>query len=303
MAVTQLRWGLIGTGFIASRMAGNLRANKIPIEAVVARNFDKTRKFAEKYGIKKCYQEVDKIFNDSEVDIIYIATPNNTHYQFINEALHNNKNVLCEKPMVINEKQFLEVTKLAKENNLILEEAFTPFHMPINEKIKEIIYENKIGDLKNIEANFCEPVDLTNTQGRLMNLNLGGGNLLDMGCYPICFAAQYLNLNNLKVTSQIEFGNTGVDISSQILLRTKENQSAMLSSSFVNLMDKKGIISGTKGYIEIDHFSRSDQAKVVYGNGTVENLKVGDSEQAWFYEARDMQTYIERGYDNGELKI
>lgn len=303
MANKQLKWGIIGTGYIASRMANNLQEYQIPIEAVVARNFDKTKKFAEKYEIKKIYQKIDDFFDDSKIDIVYIATPNNTHYQFIKKALSNMKNVLCEKPMVVNEKQFLEVAQLAKKNRLILEEAFTPFHMPINKKIKEVIRRGEIGEIQSIEANFCEPIDVSNTQDRLLNLALGGGNLLDIGCYPICFATQYLDLDNVKIDSHVEMSSTGVDISSKILLRNEDKKSAMLSSSFINFMNKKGIISGSKGCIEVDHFSRSDLIKIFYDDGNCKELKVGDSEQAWFYEAEDMQKYIKNGYDNGELEL
>ncbi|MCP9317059.1 Gfo/Idh/MocA family oxidoreductase [Lactobacillus helveticus] len=87
------------------------------------------------------------------MDIVYIGTPNNTHYDFIKKALLAGKHVLCEKPMVINREQFLELVNLAKEKQLILEEAYTPFHMPVMNKIKEAI---DAGEIEEINAGDSE---------------------------------------------------------------------------------------------------------------------------------------------------
>lgn len=297
-----LKWGIIGTGYIASRMAGNLAEHQIPAAAVVARNFTKTKKFAQKFNIKHAYQKPAELFADKNINAIYIGTPNNTHYAFIKQALHAGKHVLCEKPMVVNEKQFMAVTKLAQEKNLILEEAFTPFHMPLTTKIKESIAQGKIGEAKTITANFCDSVEKPDPKSRLFNLNLGGGNLLDMGCYPLCFVLQYLNPKNLRVKDHVQMGETGVDLASQLLL-TNSKQNALLSSSFLNTLPKDGIISGTKGYIKVKHFSRADTAELVLNNGQTEKLHAGDSEQAWFYEASDLAKYVAQGHDDGELAL
>lgn len=297
-----LKWGIIGTGYIASRMAGNLAEHQIPAVAVVARNFTKTKKFAQKFNIKKAYQKPAEMLADKNIDAVYIGTPNNTHYAFIKQSLQAGKHVLCEKPMVINEKQFVAVTQLAQAKNLILEEAFTPFHMPLTTKIKEFIAQGKIGEIKTVTANFCDTVENPNPQNRLFNLNLGGGNLLDMGCYPLCFALQYLNDKNLTVKDHVQMGESKVDLASQILL-TNAKQNALLSSSFLNTLPKDGIISGTKGYIKVKHFSRADTAELVLNNGQTQELHAGNSEQAWFYEANNLAKFVAQRHDNGELAL
>ncbi|MCP9331457.1 Gfo/Idh/MocA family oxidoreductase [Lactobacillus kefiranofaciens] len=237
------------------------------------------------------------------MDIVYIGTPNNTHYDFIKKALLAGKHVLCEKPMVINREQFLELVNLAKEKQLILEEAYTPFHMPVMNKIKEAIDAGKIGKVCEVQANFSAAIKNPNPKGRLYNPALGGGNLLDMGCYPICFAQLFMSVTNLKIKSDVQMGSTGVDIASQILLENDKQQFARLSSSFRDLMPKIGVIAGEKGYIIVDHFSRSDHATIHYLNSKTEEINAGDSEQAWLYEAYDFEQYIDAGKDRGELAM
>lgn len=107
------KWGIIGTGYIAGRMAANLRDHYSPAVAVAARNYDKTKKFAQKYQIQQAWPTPTELFADSAIDIVYIGTPSNTHYDFIKKALLVEKHVLCEKPMVINREQFLELVNFS----------------------------------------------------------------------------------------------------------------------------------------------------------------------------------------------
>lgn len=107
--------------------------------------------------------------------------------------------------MVINREQFLELVNLAKEKQLILEEAYTPFHMPVMNKIKEAIDAGKIGKVCEVQANFSAAIKNPNPKGRLYNPALGGGNLLDMGCYPICFAQLFMSVTNLKIKSDVQW--------------------------------------------------------------------------------------------------
>lgn len=300
MMKNDLNWGLIGDGFIAHRFAGNLQTSGIPMQAVLARNFSKAQKFAQHYGIKKAYRSPEEFFADKQIQAVYIATPNSIHYAYIKRALQSGKHVLCEKPMVINSRQFEQAAALAKQKKLILEEAYTPFHMPVMKKIQAAIAADQIGTIKQITANFWQPIDLSNPHQRVLNPALGGGNLLDMGCYPICFALMFLPSNPLKLQSQVQMGATGVDLSSSILLKSGA-KTALLSSAFTGFLPKDGLIAGTHGCILVKHFSRSDTAQVLDAAGHRVTINAGNSDQAWTYEAKDMATYVQQGHDSGQL--
>lgn len=297
-----LNWGIIGNGFIANRMASNLQKNDIKIEGVLGRNLSKLSVFAEKYGIKHVYTDLSQFLRNSKINAVYIAVPNNLHYHFALMALRAGKHVLCEKPMVINQTQFLKLKNFAHQENLILEEAFTPFHMPETKLIQKYIADGKIGDIKQIEAHFNYAMGHLDPQSRFLNIKLGGGNFLDEGVYPLCFALQYLKNASFNIKSLVQWSNTGVDLASTILM-SNSTQEAILSSSYVDTFPRDGIISGTKGYIYVNHFSRSESARIVLNNGSIKKVSAGKSNDAWIYEAKDMQDYVNCGHDRGELAL
>lgn len=292
-----LKWGIIGTGGIAHRFAENLQNNGTAMVGVVARNFAKTQKFAKEFSIEQAYETVDELLNNQTIDAIYIATTNNTHVDFIKQALLAGKHVLCEKPMAINTRQFDECVALARKQGLILEEAFTPFHMPVMKKLQKVVASGKIGNIKLIEADFCANIGELNNESRMLNPNLGGGALLDIGCYPICFASLFMD--QVQEISAICQKQNDVDVASSIILNDGQRL-ASLSSSFLTDLPRNAVLSGTKGSITVDHFSRSQKFTVNVA-GEKQEFVVGDSEQAWNYEVADFNYYVEQGHDDGEL--
>ncbi|CCI84501.1 Gfo/Idh/MocA family protein [Lactobacillus pasteurii] len=293
-----LTWGIIGTGGIAHRFAGNMKMSGTKMVGVAARNFEKTKKFAQEYGIEQAYEAVDEMLANEQIQAIYIATTNNTHVDFIKQALLAGKHVLCEKPMAINTKQFDECAALAKKQGLILEEAFTPFHMPVMKKLREIVDSGVISDIKLIEADFCENIGELNDDSRMLNPKLGGGALLDIGCYPICFASLFMD--EIEDISAVCQKQNGVDVASSVVLNDGKRL-ASLSSSFLTSLPRDAVLSGTKGNIVVEHFSRSEKF-IVDVDGQKQEYVVGDSEQAWNYEVADFNRYVEVGHDDGELE-
>ena len=148
------KWASLGTGVIANELAQALEALGGKLYSVANRTYDKGLAFAEKYGIEKVYHEIDEVFEDPEVDIIYISTPHNTHIQCLRKALAAGKHVLCEKSITLNSEELAEAIKLAEENHVKLAEAMTIFHMPIYRKLSEIVASGKLGPLKVIQMNF-----------------------------------------------------------------------------------------------------------------------------------------------------
>ena len=119
-------WVTIGTGVIANELAVALESLNGKLYGVANRTYTNAVKFAEKYGIEKVYNEIDEVFTDPTVDIIYISTPHNTHIHYLKKALAAGKHVLCEKAITLNSEELEEALQLAKENNVVLAESRLP---------------------------------------------------------------------------------------------------------------------------------------------------------------------------------
>lgn len=128
-------WGIVGSGWIAHEMADALIQEGIGIYGVASGHFSSAKKFSEEFSIKHVYENYQMMFEDNNVDIVYIATPHNSHYEIMKEALLHNKHVFCEKAITLNSCELEECVKIAKERNLIISDGVTLFHMPIFKEI------------------------------------------------------------------------------------------------------------------------------------------------------------------------
>ena len=140
-----IRWAVLGTGVIANEMAVALKKNGRNIDAVGNRTHEKAVAFAEKYGIKKVYDNYNDMFTDQDIDVIYITTPHNTHINFMRRAIENGKHILVEKSITLNSRELDEAIALADKKGVVIGEAMTIYHMPIYKKLKEILESGKLG--------------------------------------------------------------------------------------------------------------------------------------------------------------
>ena len=251
-------WASLGTGVIANELAQALEALGGKLYSVANRTYDKGVAFAEKYGIEKVYEEIDQVFEDPEVDIIYISTPHNTHINYLRKALAAGKHVLCEKSITLNSEELAEAIKLAEENHVKLAEAMTIFHMPIYRKLSEIVESGKLGPLKVIQMNFgsYKEYDMTN---RFFNRNLAGGALLDIGVYALSFVRWFMTSQPTEMVSQVKLAPTGVDEQAGILLTNAEGEMATVTLSLHAKQPKRGTIAYDKGYIELYEYPRGQK--------------------------------------------
>ena len=149
-----IRWAVLGTGVIANEMAVALKKNGRNIDAVGNRTHEKAVAFAEKYGIKKVYDNYNDMFTDPDIDVIYITTPHNTHINFMRRAIENGKHILVEKSITLNSRELDEAIALADKKGVVIGEAMTIYHMPIYKKLKEILESGKLGKVNLITMNF-----------------------------------------------------------------------------------------------------------------------------------------------------
>lgn len=288
----KINWAILGTGVVANEMAAALTNAGKEIYSVGNRTQSKAVDFAEKYGIKKVYDDFHEMFADPAVDVIYITTPHNTHIDFMREALKNGKHLLTEKSITLNSDELNDAIRLAEENDVILAEAMTIFHMPVYRKLKEIIDSGKLGKVNMITMNFgsYKEYDMNN---RFFNRNLAGGAMLDIGVYAISFVRWFMEEKPTEIVSQVKYAPTGVDEQATILLQNDKKQMATVALTLHSKQPKRGMVSCDKGYIEIMEYPRAWEAVITYTeDGKTEKIEAGDNAQALKYEMEDMENAI-----------
>ena len=295
--MSDIKWAVLGTGVIANEMAVALKKIGRNIYAVGNRTYSKAVDFAKKYGIEKVYDDYNDMFTDSDVDVIYITTPHNTHIEFMKKAIRNGKHILVEKSITLNSRELNEAMELAALHNVVIGEAMTIYHMPVYKKLKEILDSGRLGKVNLITMNFGSYKEY-NMNNRFFNRNLAGGAMLDIGVYALSFIRYFMTEKPDKLLSQLKKAPTGVDEQAGLLLMNNDGQMATVMLSLHSKQPKRGMVSCEKGYIEIMEYPRAFEAVVTYTeSGEKEWVKEGDTRDALIYELLDMEKAI-----NGDKK-
>lgn len=288
----EIKWAVLGTGVIANEMAQVLLSNGRKLYAVGNRTYRKAQEFAEKYQVEKVYDDFREMFSDENVDAIYITTPHNTHIEFMLEALKNGKNILCEKSITLNSSELAAAKKIAEEKGVVLAEAMTIYHMPIYKKLRKIVRNGELGELRMIQINFgsYKEYDMSN---RFFNMELAGGALLDIGVYAISLARSFMSSKPEEVISQVRYASSGADEQSGIVMSNKEGEMAVISLSLHSKQPKRAVISCDRAYIEIMEYPRAQEAVIVWTEtGEREIIREGETKRALQYEIEDIENAI-----------
>lgn len=239
-------WGILGPGKISHKFAQGLAVTeKGKLFAVGSRDTGRAREFAEKYGAEKYYGSYEELAADPDIDIIYIATPHHLHYELTRLCFDYGKNVLCEKPVCINSRQFEELRKIAGEKKLFYMDALWTRFLPTIKKALEIAPQ--IGPIKTITADFGFKAPY-NENSRLFDPELGGGTLLDIGLYTVLIPMLFLGVPD-EIIATAFIGKTGVDESSSIIFKYSNGAIASLSSTFLAHTKTQAEIAGSEGRI------------------------------------------------------
>lgn len=297
----EYRWATLGCGVIAHQLAQAMEKQGRKLYSVANRTQEKAQAFAKTYGIEKVYSRLEDVFEDDQVDIIYISTPHNTHLPLLQQALSHKKHVLCEKAITLNSDELEQAIQLANENGVVLAEAMTIFHMPLYRKLEELVQSGKLGPLRFIQMNFgsYKEYDMTN---RFFNRSLAGGALLDIGVYALSFARWFLSSQPDQVASQVRLAPTGVDEQAGILLMNPQQEMVTVSLSLHAKQPKRGMVAFDQGYLEVYDYPRADRAVITYTkDGHSEILQAGSTQDALVYEVQDMEHTISTGENRMHL--
>ncbi|AGK98987.1 Gfo/Idh/MocA family protein [Clostridium pasteurianum] len=296
-------WAILGTGNIGGEMATALNEVNGEIYAVCDINLEKAQDFANKFHVSNVYNDADKMIANPEIDIVYISTPHNLHYEFLLKSVKNGKHVFCEKAITVNAKQLDEVVAIAKEKNLVVTEGMTMFHMPLYKKLKEIVDSGAIGKVKMVQVNFgsCKEYDVKN---RFFSKELAGGALLDIGVYAASFARYFLESKPNVILTTAKYFETGVDEQSGIIMKNDRDQMAVIALTMRAKQPKRGVVAGELGYIEVNNYPRADKATITYTeDGRTEELQLGETAKALNYEVEDMQEHITNKTGQEQLQL
>lgn len=251
MSAERIRWGILGTGSIAKQFAKGLSVlPDAELVAVGSRSQASADSFATIFNIPRRHATYEALAQDAEVDVVYIATPHSLHKENSILCLQNNKAVLCEKPFAINAAQAKDVIAFAREKKLFLMEAMWTRFFPLMVKLRELVAEGAIGQVRMITADFGFRTQF-NPQGRLFDPHLGGGALLDVGIYPLSLASMLLGAPT-EIRSLAHLGQTGVDEQAAVILAYNEGQLALLHTATRTNTPHEAIIMGTEGQLRID---------------------------------------------------
>lgn len=288
--------GIVGTGDIATQFISQLDLNKYQVVAVYNRNPESLSRFLEMHQLEKGYESYPDFLKSGDMDCVYIATPNQTHYGFILEALEANKHVLCEKVMVLKGEQVDYLYKVAAQNKLVLLEAVTLFYMPLYQEISQLLDANTLGKISGASITFgsCKEFDPEN---RFFSFQKGGGALFDIGTYALSAAVYLLGLELEVVSTEVVMAPTGVDEKSVTILKNSDNQLVSVMISFRGKMPKQIILTGDKGYLVVDDFPRAENGRITFNSGDYQTLSFGDERDVFTYELDTMNQFVQGTYD------
>ncbi len=289
------KWGILGPGRIAHQFAQSLsNIEDIQIYAVASHSLKKAQAFAKEHSIPKAFGNYEELVACKEIDAVYIATLNPYHHEPTIFCLNNKKPVLCEKPFSLNSDFSKKMIDAAKENNTFLMEAMWTRFLPAISDVRKWISQGLIGDVRSVKASFSFNVD-GNPEDRWLNLEQGGGSLLDLGIYPLSFACMILGTDYKDICSFGNLTHTGVDEHCFIGLNYNNGAIAQLYSSLSSTSPNNALISGTKGYIEIENFYCASSANLIIDRKVHDSVSYDYDKYGLQFEAIEVQKQIEKG--------
>ncbi len=248
--IEPLRWGILSTALINDKvLRGAALTPLADIRAVASRTPEPAAQFAARWSIPDSYGSYDSLLADDSIEAVYIPLPNGLHHPWTMAALRAGKHVLCEKPYSRHPDEVAEAFALATERGLVLSEAYMYRYHPQTRRLHDLVATGAIGELRFVNSSFTWPTD---APGDIrLDPDLGGGSLLDVGCYCVS-AARLLAGEPTAATAEWVIGPTGVEIRMTGALRFSDDVLLHFDSGF-HLPDRSHLeVVGTRGSIRVN---------------------------------------------------
>ena len=246
-----IRWGILGTGAIAHKFADALTV--VPdaeLAAVGSRAQNTADAFGDEFDIPRRHDSYTSLAEDPEVDAIYVSSPHPMHHDNTLLCLNADKAVLCEKPFALNAREAESMIQCARDRGLFLMEAMWTRFLPAIAQVRQWLADEAIGDVRLMMADFGFRANF-NPEGRLLNPELGGGALLDIGVYVVSLASMVYGEQPDRVAALADIGTTGVDEQTTMAFHYDSGAMAALACAVRTDTPRAVSILGTKGNIHI----------------------------------------------------
>jgi len=218
---------------------------------MACRSEERAQSLAQEHEIPLACGTYEELLGDPQIEAVYIPLPNHLHSEWTLRAIGAGKHVLCEKPLALNANEAQVMVQAARDKGVFLMEAFMYRFHPRSRRIKALVDQGMIGDPRIIRAAFCfrhpDPTDVR------FRPEMGGGALLDVGCYGVSLARWIFGAEPEMVQAIAEYGESGVDLTSVGLLRFPKGRMAVVEASFQSALQQTFSIMGTRGAIELPH--------------------------------------------------
>jgi predicted dehydrogenase len=291
-----LRWGILGSGWIAERFIESVRAHtKQDLVAVGSRRKDRAEEFASRMALKRAYGDYQELVAADDLDVIYVATPHNLHHEGVTLALEAGKHVLVEKPIALNRAQALEMVELARRKRLFFAEALWTFYLPKFDVLRQLLETKAIGQIKSVYTDYGE---YFTRDHRIFDPKLGGGPLLDLGTYPVSLLTEIFGVPK-RVVGLGQPDSSGVNGQLSAILIDAEGNQGTVSTTLYGFTPTNAVIVGTAGTIRFEGPFHLPGAFVVSSADRSQALRYeehfGAHFEGLYYEAAEIARRISAG--------
>ena len=283
--MTAIRWGILGTGAIAKAFAEAIQETEGDLIAVASNTKQRAEEFVKDYQCEPV-EGYHNLISNPAINAVYVATPHTSHFELSAECLRNKKAVLCEKPMTMNATETMALIDLSRKHNTLLMEAFMYKIHPQTQKIISLVKDRLQGPLQ-IKANFCFSVDVPETH-RLVNKDLGGGSILDIGCYPTSISRYVVGainnkgfMNPISFKAEGELNSQGIDLNASAKLKFEDGSVAEIKSATNKQTETDVIISDNELSLIVNQpwhcgefTDRKSDIRILNKDGTEEKYEI-----------------------------
>lgn len=309
-------WGILGTAKIAIKdVIPAMQAGEFClVDAIASRNLEKSQEVAQRLNIPKFYGSYEELLADSEIDAVYIPLPNHLHLEWITKSAEAGKHILCEKPIGMNSSEVRQMIEARDKFGLKIQEAFMVRTHPLWLTAKNLVKTGRIGNLQSIAMFFSY---FNDDKNNIRNkIEMGGGALMDIGCYCINFSRFIFEDEPKRVSSLIaRDAETSIDKVTSAMLDFPNGQAAFTCSTQIAPYQRTQIL-GTKGRIEIEipvNFPPDLPTRIFIDDGSdlsgknIEAIEVksankftiqGDLFSRAILENRDQAVFLEDSFKN-----
>lgn len=258
----KIRWGVLSTGHIAGVVASDLilLGEEAELVAVASRDLARAESFAQQYGFSRAYGSYAELAADDEVDVVYVASPHSDHFASAKLCLEGGRSVLVEKAFTATPAEAEELIALARERGLFCMEAVWTRTNPLIRRMGEIVRAGEIGEVRHVEAGFGFTFDGPDDH-RLLNPDLAGGAILDLGPYPVHLVDLVLG-QPASLVGTGHLASTGVDAHAVATLGFAGRATASIWCTLETTAPTYAAVYGTQGRIEIDSFIKPDEVRI-----------------------------------------